>query len=1071
VTRFKSQTRRWLAGAVVFGAVISVWLAAGPLAAQQSDESALKGMTWRSIGPYRGGRVLAVAGVPGDTNVYYFGGVAGGVWKTTDAGSSWQPLFDKQPVSSIGSIAVADSDPNVIYVGTGEACIRNNISFGNGVYKSTDAGKTWKHVGLADTRHIGRVIVHPRNPDVVFVAALGHAYGPNAERGIFRSTDGGKTWEKVLYRDDRTGAIDVTFDRSNPHVLFAALWEASRSPWGLTSGGPGSGLYRSADGGATWKRLEGNGLPKGLLGRIGVSVSAADSNRVYALIEAEEGGLYRSDDGGEKWTRVNDDHRFRQRAWYYTHVIADPANPDTLYVLNTGMYRSTDGGQKFTLLLVPHGDHHGLWIDPTNSQRMINGNDGGATISVDTGKSWTRQDNQATAQFYHVITDNRFPYYLYGAQQDNSTVAIASMSDSGWIDRADWYAVGGGESGYIAPDPRDPNIVYAGSYQGNITRFDRRTGQAQNISPWPEASDGSGAAALKHRFTWTEPIVISPHDPNVLYHAAEVLFRSTNGGMSWTAISPDLTRNDKSKQQTAGGPITKEDTGAEYYDVIYSVAESPLQKDLIWVGTDDGLVHITRDAGRKWTNVTPNQVSEWSMISVIDPSPHLAAAAYIAVDRHRLDDYRPYIYKTSDFGKSWTKITAGIPDGTYVHAVREDRKKRGLLYAGTETGVYVSFDDGANWRPLQLNLPTSPIHDLVVQGDDLVVATHGRSFWILDDLSPLRQWSEAIARADAHLYAPRTAYRTRAGHNTLRGRPYGENPPAGAILYYALKAAPKENEEITLEILDAQGRLVRKLSSREKRDPDAPPEWPDLEKPQERLPAEAGLNRFVWDLRYDGATRIPGYPLGEYEEGLRGPLALPGRYTLRLTAAGKTAEAPLEIALDPRVTASPADLQKQLDLRNKIQQRLTQIGDTVNQIRDLRGQLKALRKRFAGDPSRKNLLAAADELDKKTTPIEEELIQPKLKSTQDSLNYPLKLDGKFAVLAMVVESADTPPTQQSYDLFDVLSRQAEAQLARWTQISAKDLPALNDLMRKEKVPLISLLPPAGGGAPPDGSPR
>ena len=1071
MTRSRPQPRRWLAGVVVFGALISVSLAADRLAAQQPDENALKGMTWRSIGPYRGGRVLAVTGVPGDPNLYYFGSVAGGVWKSTNAGSTWEPLFDKQPVSSIGSIAVAESDPNVIYVGTGEACIRSNISFGNGVYKSTDGGKTWKHLGLGDTRHIGRILVHPRNPEIVFVAALGHAYGPNPERGIFRSTDGGKTWEKVLYKDERTGGIDIAFDRANPHVLFAALWEASRSPWGLTSGGPGSGLYRSGDGGATWKRLEGNGLPKGLLGRIGVSVSATNSNRVYALIEAEEGGLYRSDDGGEKWSRVNDDHRFRQRAWYYTHVIADPANPDTVYVLNTATYRSTDGGQKFTLLMAPHGDHHALWIDPTNSRRMINGNDGGATISVDAGASWTRQDNQATAQFYHVITDNRFPYYIYGAQQDNSTVATASMSDSGWIDRSDWYSVGGGESGYIAPDPRDPNIVYAGSYQGYITRFDKRTGQAQSITPWPEVTDGSGAAGLKHRFTWTEPIVISPHDPNVLYHAAEVLFRSTNGGMSWTAVSRDLTRNDKSKQQVGGGPITKEDTGAEYYDVIYSVAESLLQKDLIWVGTDDGLVHLTRDAGQTWSDITPKQLPEWSMISLIEPSPHLPAAAYIAVDRHRLDDYRPYIYKTSDFGKTWTKITAGIPDNTYVHAVREDPKKRGLLYAGTETGVYFSLDDGAGWQPLQMNLPVTPIHDLVVKGDDLVVATHGRSFWILDDLSPLRQWGDATPNAGAHLYAPRIAYRTHAGHNTLRGRPYGENPPAGAVLYYALKAAPKENEEITMEILDAQGRLVRKLTSREKRDPEAPPEWPDQEKPQELLPAEAGLNRFVWDLRYERAPKIPGYSTGEYDDGFRGPLVLPGKYTVRLTAGGITAAVPLEVALDPRVKTPPADLEKQLELRVKIGQRLAQLNDTVNQIRDLRAQLKALRRRLSGDAARKELLAAADELDKKTTPIEEALIQPKLKSTQDPLNYPLRLDGKLAVLAGAVESADTPPTQQSYELFDALSQQVEAQLAHWGEIASRDLPALNERMQKENVPLIWLAPPAGRAATPGGAPR
>ncbi len=924
----KPLARQWLAGVAAFAAAGLGLLAAGPLAAQQSDENPFKAMKWRSIGPYRGGRSLAVAGVPGDPTVYYFGGVAGGVWKSTDAGTTWQPLFDTQPVSSIGSIAVAESDANIIYAGTGEACIRSNISFGNGVYKSTDAGKTWKNIGLVDTRHIGRVLVHPRNPDIVFVAALGHAFGPNPERGIFRSTDGGKTWEKVLYKDDKTGGIDIAFARTNPHILFAALWEASRSPWGLTSGGPGSGLYRSTDGGTTWKRLEGNGLPKGLLGRIGVSVSGTDPNRVYALIEAEEGGLYRSDDGGEKWTRVNDDHRFRQRAWYYTHVFADPQNPETLYVLNTGMYRSTDGGQKFTLLVAPHGDHHGLWIDPTNPQRMINANDGGANVSVDGGKTWTRQDNQPTAQFYHVITDNRFPYYVYGAQQDNSTVAIASMSDYGVIDRGNWYAVGGGESGYIAPDPRDANIVYAGSYMGHITRFDRRTGQAQQISPWPEVTDGVGAAGLKHRFTWTEPIVISPHDPNVLYHAAEVLFKTTSGGMSWTPISPDLTRNDKSKQEVAGGPITKEDTGAEYYDVIYAVAESPLQKDLIWVGTDDGLIHLTRDAGKSWSKITPPQMPEWSLVSLIDPSPHAAAAAYVAVDRHKLDDYRPYIYKTSDFGKTWTKITSGIPESSYVHAVREDPKKRGLLYAGTETGVYVSFDDGAHWRALQLDLPTAPIHDLVVKGDDLVVATHGRSFWILDDLSPLRQWNEQIASADVHLYAPRTTYRTHAGHANLRGRPFGENPPAGAILYYSLKAAPKENEEATLEILDVQGKLVRKFTSREKRETEAPPEWPDLGRGEEKLPAAAGMNRFVWDLRYEGAPRVPGYSTGEYDGGLRGPRVLPEKYTVRLTAAGKTVDAPLEVALDPRVAAAQAELEKQLELRLRIRERLTQISDT-----------------------------------------------------------------------------------------------------------------------------------------------
>jgi photosystem II stability/assembly factor-like uncharacterized protein len=1064
----KTETMRLragaLAGLLACAAATCALFASLPAAAQQDAEltKAYAGMKWRLIGPYRGGRVLAVSGIPGDPNVYYFGAVAGGVWKTTDAGSTWQPIFDKQPISSIGSIAVAESDPNVIFVGTGEACIRGNISFGDGVYKSTDGGKTWQNVGLRDTRHIGRVIVHPRNPDIVFVAALGHAYGPNQERGIFRSTDGGKTWEKVLYQDEKTGGIDIEFDRTNPRILLAALWEAYRTPWSLTSGGPGSGLYRSTDGGTTWKRLEGQGLPKGPLGRIGVRVSPADSNRIYALIEAEQGGLYLSEDGGDTWKLVNDDHRFRQRAWYYTHVFADPKNAATVYILNTRMYRSTDGGQKFTQLTSPHGDHHGLWIDPTNPQRMINGNDGGATISVDGGKSWTLESNQPTAQFYHVITDNRFPYYVYGAQQDNSTVAISSRSDHGYIDRPDWYPVGGGESGYIAPDPRDPNVVYAGSYMGYVTRFDKRTGQVQTVSPWPEVTDGSGAANLKHRFQWTEPIVISPHDPNVLYHAAEALFKSTNGGMSWTAISGDLTRNDKSKQQTSGGPITKEDTGVEYYDVIFAVAESPVEKDLLWVGTDDGLVHLTRDGGQNWAKVTPREMPQWSMISLIDPSPHDAAAAYIAVDRHKFDDFHPYVYKTSDFGKSWTKITGGLPENAYVHAVREDPKKRGLLYTGTEIGIFVSFDDGGHWQPLKLNLPVTPIHDLVVHGDDLVVATHGRSFWILDDLTPLRQFDPSVAARDLHLYAPQVALRTHTGHAELRGRPVGENPPNGAILYYYLKAAPKEKEEVTLEIRDAQGQLLRKYSSRKKHETEAPLEESEEEKPEERLPAEAGTNRFTWDLRYEGTARIPGYSTGEYDDGLRGPLALPGKYSVRLNAAGKSVEVPLEVRLDPRVRTSQVDLEKQFELRRNIQMRLTEISDTVNQIRDLRAQLQALRKRLgeqgSDGGSRRSLTTAAEELEKKVTPVEEELIQVKLRSSQDSLNYPLKVDGKLAELASFVESADAAPTQQSSELFEVLSGQVAAQLAHWNEIAARDTPAFNDSLRKENIPLIWIAP-------------
>ncbi len=1052
---------------IVCAAALALFVPSRPTAAQQFNESLFKAMKWRSIGPYRGGRALAVAGVPGDTSTYYFGAVAGGVWKTSDAGSTWQPLFDKESVSSIGSIAVAESDPNVIYAGTGEACIRGNISFGDGVYKSTDAGKSWKNVGLRDTRHIGRLIVHPRNPDIVLVAALGHAYGPNPERGIFRSTDGGKTWEKVLYQDEKTGGIDLVFDPTNPHILFAALWEAYRTPWSLTSGGPGSGLYKSTDGGTSWKRLEGNGLPKGILGRTGVAVSGADPSRVYALMEAEEGGLYRSDDGGEKWTRVNDDHRFTQRAWYFHHIFADPKNVDGVYVLNTGFYHSTDGGKTFKVLPAPHGDHHGLWIDPNNPQRVINSNDGGANVSIDAGKTWSRQDNQPTAQFYHVAADTRFPYYVYGAQQDNSTVAIATRSGHGAIDRSDWYPVGGGESGFVVPYPSDPNIVYAGSYEGLITRFDKRTGQAQDVTAWPENPMGSGAADLKHRFQWTAPIAVSPHDSNVLYHGAEVLFKTTNGGKSWTAISPDLTRNDKSKQQASGGPLTKDNTSVEYYDTIFAVAESPRQKDLIWVGTDDGLVHLTRDGGKSWTNVTPKELPGWSMVSLIEPSPHEAARAYLAIDRHKLDDYRPHVYKTADFGKTWTKITMGLPENSYVHAVREDPKRRGLLYAGTETGVFVSFNDGARWQSLRLNLPTTPIHDLVVKDADLVVATHGRSFWILDDVAPLRQFEEKSANADVYLYQPAPAYRFRGPTFVIPGSSLGAgvNPPAGANLDYFLKSVPKD--EATLEIRNTHGELVRKFSSRKSETAEPPSEFPGLQGPSEQLPTEAALNRFVWDLRYAPPSKVTG---AVYWGGRpMGPLVVPGTYQVLLSVAGKNYTAPLEVKADPRISATREDLEKQLELALKIRDRASEALDAVNQIRSVRSQLDGLGKRLGSSGQYKAILSGADEMNRKMTAVEDALIQAKSKSNEDPLNYPIRLSEKLMALHSTVESADAAPTQQSYEVFQSLSGQIEQQVAAWKDLTSKNLVALNEMMRKENVPLVWVAPPtlkvAAGSAP------
>jgi photosystem II stability/assembly factor-like uncharacterized protein len=1024
--------------------------AEAPAAVNPVDPKTYGGLKWRLIGPFRGGRALAVTGVPSQPNTFYFGAVAGGVWKTTDAGNTWDALFEKQATSSIGAIAVSDSDPNVIYVGSGEACIRGNISFGDGVYRSNDGGKTWNNIGLKDTRHIGAVIVHPTNPDVAFVAALGHAYGANTERGIFRTRDGGKSWEKVLYLDDRTGAIDVVFDPQNPHVLFAAMWEGYRTPWTLNSGGAKDGLYRSNDDGTTWKRVEGNGIPEGPLGRIGVSVSDADSNVVYALIEAKKGGLYRSDDGGTNWTLINDDHRFRQRAWYFTHVWADPKDSNKVYIANTGLYRSIDGGKSFERLSAPHGDHHALWIDPRDTNRLINGNDGGATISVDGGKNWTTLYNQPTAQFYHVAADNDFQYRVYGSQQDNSSISIRTRSDHGYIDRGDWDAVGGGESGYIVPDPRDSNIVYADDEGPILTRYDRRTNQAQSIQQWPEDPNGYPAANQKYRYTWTMPIVISSHNPDVIYHTSQFVFRSSDAGRTWATISPDLTRNDKSKQQDSGGPLTKDQYTVEYYDVIFSLAESPKQQGLLWAGTDDGLIQLTRDEGKTWTNVTPKEMPEWAMVSFIEASPFDATTAYVAVDAHKLDNFKPLIFKTSDFGKTWTKLITGLPDNSYVHAVREDPKRKGLLYAGTETGIWVSFDDGAHWQTLQLNLPTTPIHDMIIHDDDLVVATHGRSFWVLDDIGPLRQAGASLAAEEAHLFKPDAAFRTRMGHFNPRRYPIGENPPSGATLYYYLKEEPKEPAK--LEILDSHGKVIRSYTSEEKKKQEAAEEW-ERDAPEEHIPAKAGLNRFTWDLRYEVPAKIP---MAVYDAGDPiAPLVLPGQYQVRLTVAGKSQVAPFEVKMDPRVPTSAEDLRKQFELLLKMRDRLDEMNKIILAIRELRVQLQSIEKRLGSADVEKPLVAASADFRKKIGAIEEELIQVNGKSTEDFANYPVKLDGKFSALQNLADSADTAPTAAELAVFADLDLRLEAQLVKWREVLAKDLPAINDAMQKHNVPLIA----------------
>ena len=976
-------------------------------------------MEWREVGPYRGGRAIAIEGVPDEPDTYYFGGVAGGVWKTTDGGANWKPMFDKQhSTSSIGALAVAPSDHNTIYAGSGEACLRGNITYGDGVYKSVDGGRNWHNVGLKDTRHIGALIVHPDNPDIVFVAAVGHAYGPNADRGIFRTTDGGKTWTKVLFKDENTGAIDITFDPHDAKIVYAALWQVRRQPWNFASGGPGSGLYRSSDGGVTWTQLKGNGLPEGILGRIDVSVSAADAKRVYAMIEAEQGGLYRSDDAGAHWSRISDDGRIRQRAWYFSKVYADPKNVDTLYVLNTGMLRSGDGGKTWALVPATHGDHHALWIDPADPKRLINANDGGASVSLDNGETWSTQDNQPTAQFYHVAVDNRFPYWVYGAQQDNTNLGVASAGDEGVVGPRDWYPAGGGECGFVLPDPRDALIVYSNS-ENSISRYSKHTEQVQDISAWPVDNSGHPASELAHRFNWTAPLALSPHDPDTLYTASEVVWKTTDHGNSWQIISPDLTRNDKTKQIASGGPLTKDITSVEYYDTIFALAESPKAKGLLWAGSDDGVVHVSADAGAHWNDVTPKELPPWSTVSMIEPSPHHAEVAYLAIDRHKLDDIKPYAWKTRDQGKTWTRITAGLPDGAVVHAVREDPLRAGLLYAGTERGVFVSFDDGAHWQSLQLNLPPSPVHDLVVKGDDLVVATHGRSFWVLDDVTPLRQLDAHTATQDVVLFKPQSALRLSYPDEVNTRRPVGTNPPAGALIDYALRAEPKG--EITLDILDAQGKLMRHLSSTQTTKENQPPEWPDQIVPNDKIPAGAGMNRLVWDLRMADPEQIPG----AFYAGLppRGPRVAPGQYTVKLTVAGKTYEQPLTMQADPRSAGNMEAIRAKIDLQLAVVHDIDRLHHAVNEIRKLRADLQK-----SSAPDAKQRLAALD-------PIEQTLMQVNMKGSEANLAFPGMLNEQLATFAATQDDADTAPTQQHRAMFNELHAQLEAQLAKWNALS------------------------------------
>jgi photosystem II stability/assembly factor-like uncharacterized protein len=1057
-----------------------------PEANGQPDEKAfLHGLEFRMIGPHRGGRVVAVAGDPVEPQVFYFGSTGGGVWKTTDGGVYWENVSDgffKR--ASVGAIAVAPSDRNVIYVGMGESTIRGNVSHGDGVYKSSDGGKTWQHCGLADTRNIAKVRVHPQNPDVVYVAALGHAHGPNEERGVFRSRDGGKTWERILYRGQDAGASDLSMDPNNPRILYAAFWEARRLPHVLMSGGPGSGLFKSTDGGDTWTEITRNkGLPKGTLGKLGVAVSPARENRVYAIIEAEDGAVFRSDDGGDTWERLSDEVELRARPWYYMHIIADPQDADTLWVLDIKLFRSIDAGKTFAEMAIPHGDNHDLWIDPRDPRRMIEGNDGGATISFNGGETWSTIYNQPTCEFYHVITDSQFPYRIYGAQQDNTTISVPSRSLHDAITRADWEEIGGGESGYIAVRPDNPDVIYAGSYQGYMTRYDHRTGQVRSITVWPEGVGGTPTKDVKYRFQWTYPIVLSPHDPNTLYATGNYVFRSYDEGGSWEVISPDLTRNDASKMESSGGLVTQDNVGTEYYGTIFAFAESPVERGLLWAGSDDGLIHVSRNNGETWENVTPGDLPKWALISIIEPSPHDAATLYVAANCYKMDDFQPYLFKTSDYGQTWTKITEGIAPDDFTRAIREDPARRGLLFAGTETGLYVSHDDGGRWQRLQLNLPVVPIHDLVIHDDDLVLATHGRAFWILDDITPLRRMSDEVRQAQAHLFPPRPTARFKQAFgfpSTLPGRNYnftgpfmatsrvkelptgekinvfidaGQNPPSGVIVYYALKDKPEG--DITLTFLDGEGKEIKSFSSKEP--PEKKPEEKKAEgeeKKEPRVPKEAGINRFVWNMRYPDPTKVKGGDASS-ENTLSGPVASPGAYRVQLKVGDQTYTESFELRKDPRVEAGQDDFQAQFELLTKIRDKASEVNEALNAVRSVRQQVEEWERRSQGQEVQERVKAAADPLKEKLTAIEEQLTQVKAKKNRvDPLDFPVMLNGKLWWLAEMVASADAAPTRQSYEVFDDLSARADALLRQWHELLDTEVAAFNTLIREQGVPAI-----------------
>ena len=1027
--------------------VFAAWrVMASPNTAQKFDTKLFQEMRWRSIGPFRGGRVLAVTGVRGQADVFYFGAVGGGVWRSNDAGRTWKPIFDSQGIASIGAIAVAPSNPQILYVGTGEADMRSDISYGNGMYKSADGGKIWVHIGLEDSRQIARILVDPRDPQKLFVAALGHAYGPNSERGVFYSNDGGKKWKRVLFHDENTGAIDLAFEPGNPKTIFAALLQTRRPPWNIypPSKGPGTGLYRSKDGGEHWQQLRGHGLPSDGLGRMGIAFAPSNPRRIYLITDAKEGGLYRSDDRGENWQRVSDDRRIWGRGWYFCEVSVDPKDADTVYVPNTGLYRSRDGGKTFTVIKgAPGGDdYHELWIDPDEPQRMILGSDQGTVVTRNGGETWSSWYNQPTGQFYHVATDNRFPYWVYGAQQDSGAAATPSRSKYRSLNFHDWRPMGAGEeNGYVAPDPLNPEVVYGGF----VARQDLRTEQMVQMPP--------GLAQMeKLRRTWTLPLVFSPLDSRVLYFGAQTLFRTADGGNSWKAISPDLTREDPGVPPNLD-PATAADAPAERRrGVIYTIAPASAQSGEIWAGTDDGLIQLTQDEGKTWSNVTPVDLAPWSKVTHIEASHFEAGTAYAAVDRHRLEDLHAYVYRTRDFGKSWQQASNGIPEGSFLNCVREDPLRKGLLYACTELGVYVSFDDGDSWQSLQLNMPATSVRDLVVHGDDLVIATHGRSCWVLDVASPLRQMNAQVAAADLWLFKPATAYRVRPGSDqgtpVPRDEALAENPLDGAIMDYWLKE--KAKGPVELEIFDSEGALARRFSSDDvlpKTDPSKLPiatEWVRNEAP---LSAEAGMHRFVWDLHYALPKSVHRSPYGP-----SGVWTLAGAFTVKLTANGKSTSQALTVKMDPRINTPEDALRREFVAASRVSARLGEVAAARERAEELQKEI-ATRKADAGGNS--EVTGALADLDRRLAevhgaPGEEEFgfLGLRLPGGEPATLH--KVAAALTGLLMIIDGADAAPTADALTAAEKWEAAEADALARWKAVEA-EVVAANAVLEKAKL--------------------